>query len=162
MKRGRSGSVSLDAVDRRIVAALQQDATQPVAELAAKVGLSTSPCWRRIQRLKDAGILGPLVYRIDRKALNLNLTVFVAVRTASHNAKWLADFEAAVRAIPEIVAVHRLAGQIDYLLKVVVPGVEAYNAVYKRLTERVEISEVTSMISMETMRDTLELPVDYA
>lgn len=152
----------LDAADRRILVELQRDASLPIAELAERVGLTTSPCWRRVQRLKQAGVLGPLAYRVDPKALNLSLTVFVAVRTASHNADWLAQFQRAVDTIPEIVAVHRLAGQIDYLLKVMVPSIDAYDDVYKRLTARLDITEVTSMISMETMRDTLELPVDYA
>ncbi|MEM0908747.1 MAG: Lrp/AsnC family transcriptional regulator, partial [Pseudomonadota bacterium] len=100
-------------------------------------------------------------YRLDPRALNLRLTVFVAIRTGVHNAEWLKKFEEAVRDIPEIVAVHRLAGQIDYLLKVLVPGIDEYDAVYKRLTERVDIADVTSMISMETMHDSAELPVDY-
>lgn len=161
MKRSKSGQTSLDGTDRRIVAVLQRDASLSTQAVAERVGISASPCWRRIQRLKEAGILGPLTYRMDPNALNLRLTVFVAIRTGVHNADWLARFEAAVRSIPEIVAVHRLAGQIDYLLKVLVPGIEEYDAVYKRLTAEVDIAEVTSMISMETMRDTNELPVDY-
>ena len=162
MKTNVSGTITLDAADRRILQQLQRDASLSVSDLAERVGMTASPCWRRIQRLKDAGVLGLLAYRVDPKALNLSLTVFVAVRTGSHNAEWLASFQKAVDQIPEIVAVHRLAGQIDYLLKVMVPSIDAYDAVYKRLTAIVDISEVTSMISMETMRDTLELPVDYA
>ncbi|XWN33412.1 MAG: Lrp/AsnC family transcriptional regulator [Devosia sp.] len=162
MKQTETGKLFLDAADKRILTELQRDASLPVAELAERVGLTSSPCWRRVQRLKEAGVLGALAYRADPKALNLSLTVFVAVRTASHNAEWLTDFQRAVERIPEIVAVHRLAGQIDYLLKVMVPSIDAYDAVYKRLTASVDITEVTSMISMETMRDTLELPVTYA
>ncbi|MEM8852184.1 MAG: Lrp/AsnC family transcriptional regulator [Pseudomonadota bacterium] len=162
MKHDETGKPFLDAADKRILVELQRDASLPVAELAERVGLTASPCWRRVQRLKEAGVLNALAYRVDPKALNLSLTVFVAVRTASHNAQWLTDFQRAVERIPEIVAVHRLAGQIDYLLKVMVPSIDAYDAVYKRLTASLDITEVTSMISMETMRDTLELPVTYA
>lgn len=151
----------IDEIDRRILKSLQRDADRPLAEIAADAGLSTSPCWRRIQRLKKDGILGPQACRLNRRALNLDLVVFVTIRTAAHNSRWLADFEAAVRSIPEIVEIHRLAGHIDYLLKVVVPGIAEFDAVYKRLTNRVEISEVSSLISMETLRDTTELPLDY-
>lgn len=162
MKRDQAGTTLLDAADKRILRELQRDASLPVAELAERVGLTASPCWRRVQRLKEAGVLSPLAYRVDPVAVNLSLTVFVAVRTASHNAEWLTDFHRAVDRIPEIVAVHRLAGQIDYLLKVMVPSIEAYDVVYKRLTAAVDITDVTSMIAMETIRDSQELPVDYA
>ncbi|MEM7696332.1 MAG: Lrp/AsnC family transcriptional regulator [Pseudomonadota bacterium] len=162
MKRSNQGKPVLDEADKRIITELQRDAALPVADLAERVGLTTSPCWRRVQRLKEAGVLGPLSHQIDPAALNLSLTVFVAVRTAAHNAEWLAGFHAAVDRIPEIVTVHRLAGQIDYLLKVMVPSIEAYDAVYKKLTESVDITEVTSMISMETIRDSRQLPVTYA
>ncbi|MEM8552004.1 MAG: Lrp/AsnC family transcriptional regulator [Pseudomonadota bacterium] len=162
MTREKTGNTLLDASDKRILVELQRDASIPISELAQKVGLTTSPCWRRVQRLREAGVLGTLTYQVDPKALNLSLTVFVAVRTASHNAAWLAQFQKAVDRIPEIVAVHRLAGQIDYLLKVMVPSIDAYDDVYKRLTASLDITEVTSMISMETMRDTRQLPVDYA
>lgn len=106
--------------------------------------------------------MGPLAHRLDPAKLNLRLTVFVAIRTAQHNKEWLSAFDSAVREIPEIVAVHRLAGQIDYLLKVMVPGIEEFDAVYKRLTAQVDISDVTSMISMETLHDSPHLPVKYA
>ena len=153
---------NLDAVDRRIVAVLQRDASMPIAAVADTVGISASPCWRRIQKLKQRGIVGPLAYRMNPRALNLHLTVFVAIRTGSHNADWLTKFEAAVADIPEIVSVHRLAGQIDYLLKVLVPDIGGYDAVYKKLTARIDITDVTAMIAMSTMHDTNELPVDYA
>ncbi len=152
---------SIDETDRRILAALQKDASAPLTQLADAVGLSASPCWRRIQRLKDLGVLSRNVWELDPQALNLGLTVFVAIRATEHNDRWLEQFRTACRAVPEIVEIHRLAGDVDYLLKVMAPDIATFDTIYKRLTERVALASVTSMISMEAMHVRHGLPLDY-
>ncbi|MEM0934370.1 MAG: Lrp/AsnC family transcriptional regulator [Pseudomonadota bacterium] len=152
---------TLDEIDRRILAALQRDASAPLAALAEEVGLSPSPCWRRIQRMKDMGVLSRNVWELDPHSVNLSLTVFVAIRAREHNAAWLEEFRTACRAIPEIVEIHRLAGDVDYLLKVMAPDISAFDAIYKRLTEKIALASVTSMISMEAMHVRHGLPLDY-
>jgi Lrp/AsnC family transcriptional regulator len=158
---GKYEKISIDETDRRILAALQRDASLPLAALAEAVGLSSSPCWRRVQRLKEAGVLARNVWRLDPASLNLGLTVFVAIQAKEHNSAWLEAFRAACRSIPEIVEIHRLAGEVDYLLKVMAPDIPAFDAIYKRLTEKVAIASVTSMISMEAMHNGEALPLDY-
>jgi len=154
--------IILDAKDRRILAVLQEDAMAPVAEVAERVGLSTTPCWRRIQRLEREGVIRRRVALLDADALNVPVSVFVAVRTSQHSAKWLAQFRRAVEAIPEIVEAYRMSGEIDYLLRVVVPDIAGYDAVYKQLIEKIELADVTSSFSMEEMKHTTALPLDYA
>ncbi|MDJ1159343.1 Lrp/AsnC family transcriptional regulator [Chelatococcus sp. SYSU_G07232] len=152
----------MDTFDRRILAALQGDATLSIAELAERAGLSPTPCWRRIQRLEEAGVIRRRVAILDRDKLNVGVTVFIAVRTSQHTAAWLDRFHAAVADIPEIVDVHRLSGEIDYLLRAVVPDIRAYDALYKRLIARIELTDVTSMFAMEEIKSTTEIPLDYA
>jgi len=154
--------IDLDARDRQILAILQTDALVPVAEVAERVGLSTTPCWRRIQRLEREGVIRRRVALLDPAALNVPVSVFVAVRTSQHSAKWLAQFRQAVESIPEIVEAYRMSGEIDYLLRVVVPDIAGYDAVYKQLIERIELADVTSSFSMEEMKHTTALPLQYA
>ena len=153
--------ISLDEFDLKILRLMQRDATLPVAEGAAKVGLSTTPCWRRIQKLEEAGIIRRRVALLDRTALNAGVTVFVAVRTNQHNAQWLAKFAKAVTDIPEIVDCYRMSGEIDYLLRLVLPDIAAYDAIYKRLIAKVDLSDVTSMFAMEEIKSTTELPLSF-
>ena len=153
--------ISLDEHDLKILRLLQRDATLPVAEVAAKVGLSTTPCWRRIQKLEEAGIIRRRVALLDRGALNAAVTVFVAVRTNQHNAQWLAKFAKAVVDFPEVVDSYRMSGEIDYLLRLVLPDIAAYDAFYKRLIARVDLSDVTSMFAMEEIKSTTELPLSF-
>ncbi len=153
--------ISLDEFDLKILRLMQRDATLPVAEVAAKVGLSTTPCWRRIQKLEEAGIIRRRVALLDRAALNAGVTVFVAVRTNQHNAQWLAKFAKAVTDIPEIVDCYRMSGEIDYLLRLVLPDIAAYDAIYKRLIAKVDLSDVTSMFAMEEIKSTTELPLSF-
>lgn len=148
-------------MDRRILAALQADAGLSMADLAARVGLSPTPCWRRVQKLQAAGVIRKRVALLDRAALNCAVTVFVAVRTNRHEPGWLADFAAAVNDFDEVVEFHRLSGDWDYLLKVTVPDIAAYDAFYKRLTARVALSDVTSMFAMEEIKATTELPLGF-
>jgi len=152
----------LDAKDLGILGILQRDAMMPVAEIAEQVGLSTTPCWRRIQKLEAEGVIRRRVALLDPAALNVPVSVFVAVRTSRHSAEWLEQFRQALEGIPEIVEAYRMSGEIDYLLRVVVPDIAGYDAVYKRLIERIELADVTSSFSMEEMKHTTALPLDYA
>jgi Lrp/AsnC family transcriptional regulator len=151
----------LDAADRKILALLQRDATLSLNEIAAKVGLSPTPCWRRIQRLERQGVIRRRVALLDRGALNAGVTVFVAVRTSQHTAQWLARFAKAVVEFPEVVDCYRMSGEIDYLLRLALPDIRAYDAFYKRLIAKVDLSDVTSMFAMEEIKSTTELPLAY-
>lgn len=152
----------LDAIDRKLLALLQQDADMPMAQLAEAVSLSPTPCWRRVQRLKDDGVITRSVTLLDRAKLNLGVTVFVSVRTNQHSEAWLRKFHAAVSAIPEVVEFYRMSGDVDYLLRVVVPSIQAYDAVYKRLIRSAELFDVSSSFAMEELKFTTALPLDYA
>lgn len=153
--------VSLDAFDIKILNLLQRDATMPLAAISAQVGLSSTPCWRRIQKLEEAGVIRRRVALLDREALNAGVTVFVAIRTQQHNARWLKDFARAVTGFPEVVDCYRMAGDIDYLLRLVLPDIAAYDSFYKRLIAKIELSDVTSMFAMEQIKSTTELPLSF-
>jgi len=150
-----------DAFDLKLLRELQQDAAQPLAELAAKVGLSPTPCWRRIQKLEEAGVIRRRVAVLDRSLLNVGVTVFIAVRTNQHNVEWLERFASAVRNIPEIVDFYRMSGEIDYLLKAHVPDLQSYDALYKKLISTVDLSDVTSMFAIEELKSTTEIPLGF-
>ncbi|WP_414442043.1 Lrp/AsnC family transcriptional regulator [Burkholderia sp. 22PA0099] len=152
----------MDRTDRHILEILQEDGTCSVAEIAERVSLSTTPCWRRIQRLEQDGVIRRRVVLLDAAKLNLAVTVIVLIRTAHHGTAWLKAFRDAVVEIPEVVEVHRMSGQVDYLLKVVVPNIAAYDAVYKRLIGIVELHDVSSSFSMETIKSTTALPLVYS
>lgn len=149
----------MDRTDRRILALLQEDATLPVAELARRVQLSQTPCWKRLQKLKASGVIRRQVALCDPAKLGLGTTVFVAVRTSQHNDAWLRKFDAAVKTIPEIVEVYRMSGEVDYLLRVVTSDIAGYDAVYRRLIKAVELSDVSSSFAMETIKSTTALPL---
>ena len=134
----------------------------PLAEIAERVGLSTTPCWRRIQRLEQEGVILRRVALLDPARLNVGVSVFVAVRTNQHNAAWLRRFRRALDTLPEIVEAYRMSGEIDYLLRVVVPDIAGYDAVYQRLIELVELFDVTSSFSMEVLKQTTALPLAHA
>jgi Lrp/AsnC family transcriptional regulator len=152
----------LDETDRRILACLQEDANMPVAEIARRVGLSSTPCWRRIQKLEEAKIIRARVALLDSKKLNVGVTVFVSVKTDHHSLQWLEKFAQAVSEMPEVIEFYRMSGEIDYLLRVVVPDIEAYDAFYKRLITRIELSDVSSSFAMEQIKYTTALPLGYA
>lgn len=154
--------MTLDEFDRRLLALLQEDAALSVNELAEKVGLSPSPCWRRIQKLEAEGYIRARVALLDPKKMNVGVTVFAAIRTNQHHADWLAAFSRAVVGIPEIVEVYRMSGQIDYMLRIVVPDIDAYDQVYKRLIAAIELYDVSSTFAMEVLKSTTVLPLDYA
>jgi Lrp/AsnC family transcriptional regulator len=152
----------LDEMDRKILHHLQEDATLGVAELAEKVGLSPSPCWRRIQRLEASGVIRRRVALLDPERMNVGVTVFVSVRTNQHNPEWAEKFCRAVADIPEVVEFYRMSGQVDYLLRVVVPDIAAYDGVYKRLIKVADLYDVSSSFAMERIKYTTALPVTYA
>jgi len=152
----------MDDFDRKILTCLQEDATTPVAEVAERVGLSTSPCWRRIQKLEAEGVITGRVALLDAEKLNVGVTVFVSIRTNQHNMEWAEKFCRAVAEIPEVVEFYRMSGAVDYLLRVVVPDIAAYDAVYKRLIRVADLHDVSSAFAMERIKYTTALPVTYA
>jgi Lrp/AsnC family transcriptional regulator len=150
---------ALDALDRRILVRLQRDATLSLDQLAAEVGASKTPVWNRIRKLRDSGVIDRQVAVLDPEAVGLGACFFVLVRASRHEPEWLAAFTKAVEELPEIVAAHRLAGEIDYVLQVRVADARAYDAFYKRLIDRVSIYNVTSLLSMEEMKAETALPI---
>lgn len=152
----------MDAIDRKILTFLQEDATLSVGDIAERVGLSATPCWRRIRNLEDAGIIQNRVALLNPEKLNLGVTVFVGVKTSQHNYEWLEKFAKAVENIDEIVEFYRMSGETDYLLRVVVPDIAGYDAVYKRLIQAVDLTDVSSSFAMERIKFTTALPLDYA
>ncbi|SMF84477.1 transcriptional regulator, AsnC family [Tistlia consotensis] len=152
----------LDRTDRRLLDAIQQDATRTLAELAELVGLSRNACWTRLRRLEDEGYVLGRRALLNREKLNLGLMVFVSIKTDNHSQAWAKDFRRAVADLPEIVGVFRTAGETDYLIQAVVPDVKAYDALYQRLTARLTLSDVSGAFVMEEIKATSELPLDYA
>lgn len=152
----------LDSRDRKILDLLQADAEMSVNAIADAVALSPSACSRRIARLREEGYIARSVASLDRRKLGLPTTVFVIVRTGRHEAGWLEQFHAAVSSIPEIVEVHRLTGNFDYIIKLVLPNVEHYDVIYRQLVGRIELFDVSAYISMETVKLSTGLPTNYA
>lgn len=152
----------LDDRDRRLLDLLQKDSDTPLNDLAERVHLSPSACSRRIARLREEGYIRRNVAIADRTKLNLGTTIFVMIKTSQHSADWLERFRAGVGDIPEIVEVHRLAGNLDYIIKIVVRDIAHYDAIYKRLVSRIDLFDVSAYISMETLKDEPGLPTGYA
>jgi len=152
----------MDAIDRKIISILQDNAETPVQVIAAQVNLSATPCWRRIQKLKDSGVLRKQVALCDAGKLNVGVTVFVSIRTSQHSQVWLEKFAQHVSDIPEVVEFYRMSGDVDYLVRVVVPDIASYDLVYKRLIKIPDIHDVSSSFAMEQIKYTTALPVEYA
>lgn len=152
----------LDEMDVKILRILQEDCTRPVAEIGKEVGLSTTPCWRRIQKLEEAGVIRQRVAVLDPAKVNAGVTVFVSIKTDEHSLGWLQRFDAAVKDLPEVVECYRMSGDVDYLLRVVVPDIAAYDTFYKKLISRIEIAKVSSAFAMEQMKYTTALPLGFA
>ncbi|WFE75618.1 Lrp/AsnC family transcriptional regulator [Roseinatronobacter sp. S2] len=150
---------SLDDLDRRILRELQDDASQSLDEIARKVGSSKTPVWNRVRKLRAAGVITRQTVLLDPEALGLEACFFVLVRTAAHEADWQQRFLHAVRARPEVMEAHRLAGDIDYILKVRVPNARAYDRFYQALISEVSIHNVTALLSMEEIKATTILPL---
>ncbi|MCI4661112.1 MAG: Lrp/AsnC family transcriptional regulator [Neomegalonema sp.] len=150
----------MDALDKKILAELQIDATQPLDELARRVGSSKTPVWNRIKRMREAGIIKAQVTLLDPTEAGFPTLFYVLVRTNRHDADWLEQFLSAVQGQPEILEAHRLAGEIDYILKVRVASPAEYDRFYQRLIAHVSIYNVTSLLSMEEIKATTALPID--
>jgi len=149
----------LDRMDRKILVLLQQDCTLPIAELAKRVGLSQTPCWKRVQRLEATGVIDRRVALLSPEQVGVPVTVFVAVETSDHSPGWLARFAAAVSAMPEVMEAHRMAGDVDYMLRVAIADMAAYDRFYKRLIAAVPLKNVSSRFSMERIKSTTVLPL---
>ncbi len=150
----------MDAIDRKILILLQQDATLSIAEIASRVGLSQTPCWKRIQRLEAQGVIERRVAVLNPERLGLGLTVFVSVETNDHSQGWLTRFAELVSEMPEVLEFYRMAGDVDYMLRVVVPDMQAYDAFYKRLIAAVPLKNVSSRFAMERVKSTTALPIE--
>lgn len=150
----------MDPIDRKILALLQADASLSIAEIADRVGLSQTPCWKRIQKLETTGVIKGRVALLNGRKLNLGLTVFVQIRTKQHDDVWLSKFARAVTEMPEVVEVYRMAGDIDYMLRVVVRDTEAYDRFYKTLIKKVPLHDVSSSFAMEEIKFTTALPIE--
>jgi Lrp/AsnC family transcriptional regulator len=149
----------LDAIDRRILAQLQADAALSLAELADRVGLSPTPCWKRVRRLEADGVIRARVALLDPEAVGLGVTAFVAVKAGAHDEAWLTRFNEGVARIPEVVELYRMAGDTDYLLKVVCRDIAHYDRIYKRLIRVAPMGDVSSSFAMERMKATTILPL---
>ena len=150
----------MDATDRKILAILQDDASLSVADVAARVNLSQTPCWRRIQKLTDSGVINKRVALVDPDALGLGLTVFVEIETGDHSKEWLGTFAAAIKEMPEVMEIYRMAGDVDYMLRITVPNMAAVDTFYQRLISLVPLKNVTSRFAMERVKYTTAYPVD--
>lgn len=151
----------MDRVDKMILSLIQEDATLPVADIAKRVGLSTTPCWRRIQKMEEDHVIVRRVAILNPEKVNCGVTVFVSITTDQHNQEWLKRFAEVITKHSEIVGFYRMSGQVDYLLKVVVPDIAAYDAFYKKLVSEINIEDVSSAFAMERIKDTTQLPLTY-
>ncbi|MPZ55787.1 MAG: AsnC family transcriptional regulator [Rhizobiales bacterium] len=149
----------MDAIDRRILNVLQQDASLSVAEIGQRVGLSSTPCWKRIQRLEADGVILKRVALVDQNKVGVGINVVVSIETGDHSQEWLERFAQTVSAMPEVLDFFRMAGDVDYLLRVVVADMQAYDAFYKRLIAAIPLKNVTSRFAMEKIKSTTALPI---
>lgn len=149
----------MDVTDYKILAILQEDTSLSVAEIAGRVNLSQTPCWRRIQRLEKEGVIQRRVAILDPDAIGLGLSIFVEIETGDHSAEWITRFASAVSDMPEVMEVYRMAGDVDYLLRIAVGDMSAYDAFYRRLIEQVPLKNVTSRFAMERVKATTAYPL---
>ena len=149
----------MDAIDRKILAVLQENAALSVAEIGSRVGLSSTPCWKRIQRLESEGVIQKRVALVDQDRIGLGVTIFVSIETGDHSQEWLGRFAQVVGAMPEVMEFYRMAGDVDYMLRVVVPDIAGYDGFYKKLIAAVPLKNVTSRFAMEKIKSTTALPI---
>jgi Lrp/AsnC family transcriptional regulator len=149
----------MDLTDRKILSLLQGDASLSVAEIGSRVGLSSTPCWKRIQRLEADGVIQRRVALVDQDKIGLGITVFVSIETGDHSQDWLSKFADMVGAMPEVMEFYRMAGDVDYMLRVVVPDIQGYDTFYKKLIASVPLKNVTSRFAMEKIKATTALPI---
>jgi Lrp/AsnC family transcriptional regulator len=152
----------MDAIDRKILAVVQEDASLSVAEIGQRVGLSSTPCWKRLQRLEADGVIMRRVALIDPEKIGLGITVFVSIETGDHSQDWLKRFAETVGGMPEVMEFYRMAGDVDYMLRVVVPDIKGYDGFYKKLIATVPLKNVTSRFAMERIKSTTALPIAEA
>ncbi|HEX5847004.1 MAG: Lrp/AsnC family transcriptional regulator [Rhodoplanes sp.] len=155
----RTGLTRMDAIDRKILVLLQDDASLSVAEIGHRVGLSSTPCWKRIQKLETEGVITKRVALVDPGKIGLGITVFVSIETADHSEEWLDRFAKTVGAMPEVMEFYRMAGDVDYMLRVIASDMHAYDEFYKRLIAAVPLKNVTSRFAMEKIKSTTALPI---
>ncbi len=153
-------SVRIDDIDKKILAELQRDASQSLDEIARKVGSSKTPVWNRIRKLRDAGVIKQQTVLLDAETLGFEACFFVLIRTSEHEADWQANFLKALQDRPEVLEAHRLAGDIDYILKVQVKNARAYDVFYQALISEVKVHNVTALLSMEQIKSTTMLPLE--
>jgi len=151
----------MDRLDRKILALLQEDATLPVTDVARQVGLSTTPCWRRIQKMEEDGVIKERVAILDPEKINAGITIFVSINTSTHSVEWLDDFSRHVASLPEVVEVYRMSGDVDYLLRVLVPNMSAIDAFHKRLVSKLDIRTVSLSFAIEKIKYATQLPLEY-
>jgi len=149
----------MDTIDRKILSVLQEDASLSVAEIGNRVGLSSTPCWKRIQRLEADGVIEKRVAVVDQSKVGLGITVYVSVETGDHSQEWLDRFAKTVGAMPEVMEFYRMAGDVDYMLRVVAPDIAGYDTFYKKLISTVPLKNVTSRFAMEKIKSTTALPI---
>jgi Lrp/AsnC family transcriptional regulator len=149
----------MDAIDRKILTVLQNDASLSVAEIGNRVGLSSTPCWKRIQRLEAEGVILKRVALVNPDQVGLGITVFVSIETGDHSQEWLDRFAKVVGDMPEVMEFHRMAGDVDYMLRVVVPDIAGYDTFYKKLITAVPLKNVTSRFAMQRIKSTTALPI---
>ena len=149
----------MDTTDKRILDLLQTDASLTVKQIAEQISLSVTPCWKRIQKLEEQGYIRARVALLDPIRINANVTVFVAIKTDQHTVQWIERFNEEVKELPEVMEIYRMSGEIDYLLRVAVSSIEAYDQFYKKLIDRIELSNVTSSFAMEQIKYTTALPI---
>jgi Lrp/AsnC family transcriptional regulator len=149
----------IDAIDRKILHVLQQDASLSVADIGERVGLSSTPCWKRIQRMEQDGVIIGKVALVDQVKIGLGVTVFVSVESGDHSQEWLATFATAVSAMPEVLEIYRMAGDVDYMLRVIVGDMQSYDEFYRKLISSVALKNVTSRFAMEKIKSVTSLPV---
>ncbi len=150
---------ALDAIDRKILTVLQQDASLSVAEIGSRVGLSSTPCWKRIQKLEGEGVIQRRVAVVDPDKIGLGVSVFVAIETGDHSEEWLKRFADVVQAMPEVMEFYRMAGDVDYMLRVVCTSIQDYDVFYKKLIAAIPLKNVTSRFAMERIKQTTALPI---
>lgn len=151
--------MKIDPIDRKLLSELQRDSAQSLEEIGEKVGLSRNASWRRIRALEDQGVIKERVALLDPETVGLPLTVFLMVKTREHDAAWLEKFSRATRAMPEILGVYRMSGDLDYLIRARVADVPAYDRLYKKLIEKIELSDVSASFVMEEIKETTALPL---
>ena len=153
-------SETVDEIDRRILAELQRDGSLSVDAVSERVHLSRNPCWRRIRRLEEEGIIKGRVALVDAEKLGFALSAFIFVRTSNHDPDWLRRFREAVTSLPEITGVYRTSGDLDYILHARIADVKAYDRLYQRLIGKVPLSDVSASFVMEEIKETTAIPVE--